>query len=64
MLNIKDILKAMKEVQVELEVCYFEERFAKMPYFLGKLQGYNELLLEIIAERLYEPKSEKDENES
>jgi len=64
MLNIKDIVENMRKILLELDICRFEKRFTDMPYYLGKLQSYNELLHETITERLRELKSEKDENES
>lgn len=55
------IISEMKTAVLRLETQRLEKRFDDMPYLLGRLLGYNDLLQEILDKKLREPKEVTDE---
>jgi len=56
MLDMKNIVCAMGSCLSRLDLCVAEKRFADMPYLLGVLTAYKELLVETVEEKLQESK--------
>lgn len=50
--DIENILTAMESCISRLKTCLFEHRISDMPYLLGALTAYNELLQETINSEL------------
>lgn len=60
MLNMKQVLCAMEASVARLELCRKENRFVDMPYLIGRLAGYNELLREYVNTKLCESNESSD----
>jgi len=54
MLSMKQILCEMEASLSKLNLCLDEQRFSDMPYLLGKLSSYNQLLNEMLNLKLCE----------
>lgn len=56
MFSMKQILCEMEASVSRLNFCLAEQRFLDMPYLIGRLSGYSELLQDIVNSKLCELK--------
>ena len=54
MLSMKQVIYEMEACLSQLELCREENRYIDMPYLIGRLTGYNELLREYVNTKLCE----------
>ena len=56
MLSMYQLLREMEDSVSRLISCFDENQLADMPYLLGRLSGYSELLQDIVRSKLCEGK--------
>lgn len=63
MLSMKQVLCEMEASVTRLDLCREERRYIDMPYLIGRLSGYNELLQDFVNAKLCKSaESSKGEN--